>query len=90
MNNLWHDEFKVIEKEVERINAYKSTLAIEPEFKGRRDKFLDKMKQIFKGSGISETNYQKICDKYKDFVENLQGHGANEQPAQSKSNGGVQ
>lgn len=69
LNNLWHEEFKIIEKEVARINSYKSTLSIEPEFKGRRDKLLDKMKQVFKGSGITETSYGKICDKYKDFVE---------------------
>ena len=38
-------------------------------FKGRRDKLTDKMKQIFRGTGIRETAYQEIEANYKDFIQ---------------------
>jgi len=69
LNNLWHEEYKIMEKEVSRINEFEKQLTIVVVYKGRRDKFLDKQQQIFKGSGITETNYNKIQEKYKDFIE---------------------
>lgn len=69
LNNLWYEEFKIVEKEVQRINNHKSALSITAEYKERRDRFLDKLKQVFKGSGITEANYKKISDTYRDFVE---------------------
>lgn len=69
LDNLWHEEFKILEKEVQRINEAENQLSISIEYKGRRDKFLDKTKQVFRGSGITETNYKKIQDEYKDFIQ---------------------
>jgi DNA repair exonuclease SbcCD ATPase subunit len=69
LNNLWHEEFKIVENEVKRINDYKSALSITAEYKKRRDKFLDILKQVFKGSGITELNYKKISETCLDFVE---------------------
>ncbi|MDI6793733.1 MAG: histidinol-phosphatase [bacterium] len=69
LDNLWHEEFKILEKEVQRIDQVENQLSISIEYKGRRDKFLDKIKQVFKGSRITETNYIKIKDEYKDFIQ---------------------
>ena len=69
LNNLWLDEYKLLKAEVDRINEAESKLFIDVLFKDRRDKFSDKMKQIFKGSGIREAAYQEIESKYKDFIE---------------------
>ncbi len=69
LNNLWHEEFRVLEKEVKRINEYESSLSIFVEYKGRNDKFLEKLQQIFKGSGIRGATYTTIQSTYKDFVE---------------------
>jgi len=69
LNQLWHEEFKIIEKEVKRINAIESLLSIEVIYKGRKDKYFDKMKETFKGSGIREASYSAIIDKYADFIE---------------------
>ncbi len=69
LNNLWLEEFKIVQNEVQRINDYESALSITAEFKNRRDNFFNKIRQTFKGSGITESNYNKICDTYKDFVE---------------------
>lgn len=69
LNDLWLEEFRVLKEEVDRINEAKGKLHIDVLFKDRRDKFIDKLKQVFKGSGIREASYQEIESKYKDFVE---------------------
>ncbi|MFH1097062.1 MAG: TrlF family AAA-like ATPase [Candidatus Desantisbacteria bacterium] len=69
LNNLWHEEYKILEREVKRINESENQLSIEVAYKGRRDKFLDKQGQIFRRSGITEANYNRIQEKYKDFIE---------------------
>lgn len=69
LDNLWLEEYNVLNKEVKRINEAESKISIEVEFKGRRDKFTDKMKQVFRGTGIRETAYQEIEVNYKDFIQ---------------------
>jgi len=69
LNNLWYEEFHILEKEVKRINEYDSSLSISVEYKGRNDKFLKKLQQIFRGSGMREVTYKAIQSAYKDFIE---------------------
>lgn len=69
LDNLWLDEYKLLKTEVDRINEAESKLFIDVLFKDRRDKFIDKMKQVFRGSGIRETAYQEIESTYKDFIQ---------------------
>ena len=69
LDNLWLEEYNVLNKEVQRINEAESKISIEVDFKGRRDKLTDKMKQVFRGSGIRETAYQEIEAAYKDFIQ---------------------
>jgi predicted ATPase len=69
LDNLWLDEYKLLKTEVDRINEAESKLFIDVLFKDRRDKFIDKMKQIFSGSGIRGTAYQEIDSTYKDFIQ---------------------
>ncbi|GAB1453624.1 hypothetical protein MASR2M47_36800 [Draconibacterium sp.] len=69
LDNLWLEEYNVLNKEVKRINEAESIISINVEFKGRRNKLTDKMKQIFRGTGIRETAYQEIEANYKDFIQ---------------------
>lgn len=69
LDNLWYDEYKLLKIEVDRINDAESKLFIDVLFKDNRDKFIDKMKQVFRGSGIRETAYQEIESTYKDFIQ---------------------
>lgn len=69
LNNLWLEEFKLLKAEVDRINETESKLTIEVLFKDNRNKYLDKLKQVFRGSGIRETAYQEIENTFKDFIE---------------------
>lgn len=69
LDNLWLEEYKLLKTEVDRINEVESKLFIDVLYKDRRDKFIDKMKQVFRGSGIRETAYQEIESAYKDFIQ---------------------
>ncbi|MCR4289750.1 MAG: ATP-binding protein [Candidatus Scalindua sp.] len=69
LNILWHEEYQILKKEVSRINEYDSSLSISVEYKDRNDKFLEKLQQVFKGSGIRGATYETIQSTYKDFVE---------------------
>ncbi len=69
LNNLWHEEYKILEKEVGRINEYESSLSISVEYKGRKDNFDAKLRGIFKGTGIRGGTYDNITLQYKDFIE---------------------
>jgi ABC-type enterochelin transport system ATPase subunit len=69
LDNLWLEEYRLIQNEVSKINEAESKLTIAIEFKGRRDKFTDKLKQTFKGTSIRETAYKEIDTAYKDFIQ---------------------
>ena len=68
-NNLLLHEYRLLETEVSRINASDNKLKIEVSFKGRKDKFLAKMQQVFRGTNIRGATYQAIADHYPDFIE---------------------
>ena len=69
LNNLWLKEYRQLEKEVDNINRADSKLTIEIKFKGNREKFLNKLRQIAKGTNIYKTSYEDIARKYADFIE---------------------
>lgn len=69
LNRLWHDEYKILEQEVYRINEYESSLSISIEYKGRKDIFDAKLRKIFAGTGIREATYNNIKSQYLDFIE---------------------
>lgn len=69
LETLWHDEYKLLKSEVDRINKAESKLFIQVDFKGRKDKFLEKLRQVFKGTGIWTISYEKIVESYTDFTQ---------------------
>lgn len=69
LDNLWLKEYQLLKKEVDKINKTERKLSITIEFKGRKDKYLDKLKQTFRGTNIRETSYQEITTIYNDFIQ---------------------
>ena len=69
LNQLWLNKYKLLEKETSKINEANNRLSIEIEFKGKRGDFKTKLKDIFRGTGIYETAYDKITEEFRDFVE---------------------
>ena len=69
LDKLWHEEFKELQKQIKKINDAESELEIVVEYKGRKDKFVEKMKNIYRGSGIRTTAYDSIAQQYVDFIQ---------------------
>ena len=60
--------YNAYKAETERINQNQTELRIEITFKGDREGFKSQLKNDFKGTGISDTKYQAICDAFTDYA----------------------
>ena len=60
--------FYAYKSETERINSTQHELRIEITFKGDREGFKTKLKNDFRGTGISETKYQTLSETFTDYV----------------------
>ena len=72
LDNLWLEEYNVLNTEVKRINEADNKLLIEVDFKGRKDKFHEKLKQVYGGRGglgINDNSYKEISENYNDFIQ---------------------
>ncbi len=72
LNSLWHEEFTLIQKELEHINESDSSLKVSIEFKADKEAFLEYMKSVFKGSKIRESSFKLLVDDYPDFISMYQ------------------
>lgn len=68
LNELLHEEFRIIKIELDKIGDANSALAITSGYKEDKVAYLDFMKNTFKGSNIREPTYQGLVDKYPDFI----------------------
>jgi predicted ATPase/cell division septum initiation protein DivIVA len=68
LNNLYLEEFRLIEDGINSINKNKSSIELKAEFKGDKDSFLQYLRNIFSGSGLTKVDYEKLT-QYKDCVE---------------------
>jgi hypothetical protein len=69
LDALWHEEFTTLQQEVAKINSGSTKLSIEISYKDRKDKFLAKLQELCKGSGIRATAYDSIVTAYADFID---------------------
>lgn len=68
-NDLLQEQFYNYEKETKRINDSQNKLRIGITFKGDKDAFKAKMKNDFKGTGISELKCQRLSENFTDYVD---------------------
>jgi len=68
LNNLYLDEFRLIEDGINSINQNKSSIELKAEFKGDKDSFDKYLRNIFSGSGLTKADYEKLT-QYKDCIE---------------------
>jgi predicted ATPase len=69
LNDLWLQEFQIVQKELNAISEKNSALKFEVGFKEDKSSFLEYFKNIFRGSGVRENALQNIVEKYHDFRE---------------------
>jgi energy-coupling factor transporter ATP-binding protein EcfA2 len=69
LDNLWLEKFNIVQYDVGRINDSGTKICIEIEYKARKDKFLNKLQESFRGSGIRKNSFEKIVKEYADFIQ---------------------
>ena len=69
LNDLWHQEFQIIQSELNIVSQKNSALKFTVTFKNDKESFLEYFKNIFRGSGVWDTTFQSISEKYLDFIE---------------------
>ncbi len=67
LNELWRDEYKEIQAELDKINSSHSSLEIKAEFKGDKAAFITFIKDIFRGSRIREVTFLSLIKEFSDF-----------------------
>lgn len=67
-NELLKNKFDAYLNEIQSINETQPELMVEIFFKGDKDKFFERLKASFKGTGITESKYKTIADQFTDFV----------------------
>ncbi|MCH9007539.1 histidinol-phosphatase [candidate division KSB1 bacterium] len=67
LNDRWHEEYKAIEAELEKVNRNHSALQIKADYKGDKGTFLSFMKDMFRGSRLRENTFQTLVASYSDF-----------------------
>ena len=67
LNDLWRDEYKAIQAELDKVNNSHSSLEIKAEFKGDKATFVAFIKDVFRGSRIRETTFSSVVKVFSDF-----------------------
>lgn len=67
LNDLWHEEYKQIQIELDQVNKNHSSLEITVEFKGDKAAFMVFMKDNFRGSRIREHTFSALVEQFSDF-----------------------
>jgi predicted ATPase len=67
LNDLWHEEFKAVQVELDKVDRSHSSLQIKAEFKGDKSAFVDFMKDVFRGSRIRESTFANLAAEFSDF-----------------------
>ena len=76
LNDLYREEFKLIEVEINKINDTQKFINLKAKFKGDKLSFEKYLKNVFSGSGLGKADYEKLCtyvdcsEIYNDF-ENI-------------------
>jgi chromosome segregation protein len=68
LNDLWHQEFRGIEKEIKRLNESQEALQIVPQYKGARALMLEELKGHFKGSRLRDATLKSALEGHADFI----------------------
>jgi len=67
LNDLWREEYKLIQAELEKVNSSRSSLKINAEFKGDKSAFIAFLKDTFRGSRIREATFSALAETFSDF-----------------------
>ncbi len=67
LNDLWLEEYRIIEQKLDKINQVDSPLKIVPQFKADKTAMLRWIQKLFRGSRIHGTTLQSAVKQFSDF-----------------------
>lgn len=88
LRSLWHKEFELVQEVIEKLNIDQSTIKIEIDFKGNKDRFKDFLKNFVRGSGLRDILVGDIADSYMDLIEIYNDFGVEESKINLLCSGG--
>ncbi len=68
LNELWLEEFRLIQNALRTINERQTALNVDVVFKGEKSAMISLVKELFRGSGFRETAFQEMASSYSDFM----------------------
>jgi chromosome segregation protein len=68
LSDIWHQEFKLIEAEIKKLNESQTALRIVPHYKGDKVSFLKELQNHFRGSKLREATLKGVLDLHADFI----------------------
>ncbi len=68
LQNLWHNEFEIVQEEIKKVNDDQDAIKIEVNFKGNKQDFKSYLKENLRGSNLRDNNIQAIVDDYNDLI----------------------
>lgn len=68
LNELYREEFKIIDEEVQKINESQESISIKSEFKANKNEFDKFLRNIFGGSGLMKNDYDMLTSNYVDPI----------------------
>jgi len=68
LRELWHTEFKLIEKELQEVSNKNSALKFSVSYRGDKAAFLDFFQSVFGGSSMRKATLEKVLDDFPDFI----------------------
>lgn len=68
LSDLWHQEFKEVDAEINKLNASQTALRIVGQYKGDKAAFLKEIQDRFRGSRLREATLQGVIDQHADFI----------------------
>ena len=69
LRGAWHDEYMLIKRKVEALNAAQQALSIEVDYKGDGESLLAELKRNLAGSRIHEQTLRTVLTGRSDFVD---------------------
>jgi predicted ATPase len=69
LEELWKEEYKLADNKLKELCKGTEAISIESSFQRDKRAFLDFIKNTFKGSGIRDATYEKIAERFKNFIE---------------------
>ena len=68
LQNLWHNEFEIIQNEIANINANQNSIEINVDFKGDKNAFENYLISKLTGSNIRKSKIKDITNTYSDLI----------------------